>query len=235
MMKHIFVPTVSGSDWQRLLAKPTLHWKRGRSAMTAAACWEASEPELPQEISANLTRSGDPDLLDLELLAAIPEWETSLPGGVRASQTDVLAITRNDRGLVVLAVEAKVDEPFGPTVGEKRAGASSGQMKRLAYLERQLGVSESLQEAIRYQLVHRTVAAFLSARSFHARAAVMLVHSFSPANKWREDFDAFVEAVGAQPVTPDLYELTVDEGQRLLVGWCGGSLEYLEVELPSGL
>ncbi len=203
--------------------------------MAAAACWEASEPELPPEISAALTKSADPDLLNLELLAAIPEWETKLPGGITASHTDVLAITRNDRGLVVLAVEAKVDEPFGPTIGEKRAGASIGQRERLAYLERQLGAPEPLRGSIRYQLVHRTVAALLSARSFHAHAGVMLVHSFSPTNKWREDFDGFVEAVGAQSMTPDLYELTLDEDRRLLVGWCGGSLENLEVELPSGL
>ena len=36
-MKRIFVPTRGGSDWQRLLAKPSLHWKMGASAMTAAA------------------------------------------------------------------------------------------------------------------------------------------------------------------------------------------------------
>jgi hypothetical protein len=37
-MKRVFVPTQSGSDWQRLLAKPKLHWKKGRSAMTTH--WE---------------------------------------------------------------------------------------------------------------------------------------------------------------------------------------------------
>jgi len=27
-MKRIFTPTISGSDWQRLLGKPELHWGR---------------------------------------------------------------------------------------------------------------------------------------------------------------------------------------------------------------
>jgi len=36
-VKRVFVPTKSGSDWQRLLGKPELHWKMGRSAMSAAA------------------------------------------------------------------------------------------------------------------------------------------------------------------------------------------------------
>ena len=109
-MKRIFVPTISGSDWQRLLGKPELHWKSGRSAMSAAACWEESEPRLPREISDALEASGDKSLTSLELLVAIPEWEVELPGGDRPSQTDILAITRNELGLVILGVEAKVDE-----------------------------------------------------------------------------------------------------------------------------
>jgi hypothetical protein len=36
-MKRIFIPTRGGSDWQRLLAKPMYHWKKGKSAMTDAA------------------------------------------------------------------------------------------------------------------------------------------------------------------------------------------------------
>jgi len=36
-LKRIFIPTKTGSDWQSLLAKPELHWKKGASAMTAAA------------------------------------------------------------------------------------------------------------------------------------------------------------------------------------------------------
>lgn len=110
-MKRIFVPTTTGTDWQRLLGKPRLHWKMGRSAMSAAACWEENHPHLPPEIMAVLASSGDPALADLELLAAMPEWEVALPGGDTSSQTDVLAVARNRRGLVVLAVEAKVDEP----------------------------------------------------------------------------------------------------------------------------
>ena len=66
-MKRIFVPIQSGSDWQRLLAKPVLHWKRGASAMTTAPAWEAA--------------ARNEALLGLQLLAAIPEWETPLEGG----------------------------------------------------------------------------------------------------------------------------------------------------------
>ena len=169
-MKKIFVPTQGGNDWQRLLAKPELHWKPGASAMTAAACWEGAGGQLPAEIRRQLDASGDPRLTNLELLAAIPEWEVELPGGTTTSHTDVLAICRNATGLCVIGVEAKVLEDFGPLVGEKRKGASAGQLERLDYLHAQLGV-ERFDDAIRYQLLHRTVSALLTAEKFHAEVA----------------------------------------------------------------
>ncbi|MEH6611147.1 MAG: hypothetical protein V7696_17385 [Halioglobus sp.] len=234
-MKRIFIPTSSGSDWQKLLAKPDLHWKSGRSAMSAAACWEDSFPNLPEDILNVLDSSEDDALVNLELVLAVPEWETDLPGGDRPSQTDILAVTRNESGLVILGVEAKVDEPFGPTVGEKRRGASAGQQERLTYLQEQLGCSNPVPDNIRYQLLHRTVSAALTAQEFHAPVAVMLVQSFSPVEKWRDDFDAFCIAVEAQRITPNLYEIHMGNGARLLIGWCHGSEKYLSSVLPSAL
>ncbi len=234
-MKRIFVPTVSGSDWQRLLGKPELHWKSGRSAMSAAACWEDNEPRLPPEITAVLEATGDEALASLEMLLAIPEWEVELPGGDTASQTDVLAVTRNELGLVILGVEAKVNETFGSTLGEKRVGASAGQLDRIAYLERELGCAASLDDSVRYQLLHRTVSALLTARAFHADTAVMLVHSFSPESRWREDFEAFAAAIAANHLIGDMYELKLSDGPRLLIGWCKGAEEFLAAELPSGI
>ena len=235
MMKRIFVPTVSGSGWQRLLGKPNLHWKRGYSAMSTAACWEASNPRLPAEIVALLECISDSALANLSLLAAFPEWEVELPGGERASQTDVLALCRNDDGLVVIGVEAKVNEPFGPTLGEKRADASTGQSERIAFLERELGCATPMADSIRYQLLHRTVSALLTARAFHASAAIMLIQSFSPVSRWREDFDVFVSAVGGEPLSTDLFELASPSGPRLLAGWCKGDQRFLDTELPSAL
>lgn len=121
-MKRILVPTQSPADWKRLLAKPDLHWKPGRSAMSAASSWEAANG-LPEEIQAALN-SGPSELQNLDLVIAIPEWEVPLPGGATTSHTDVLAVARNAPELVILAIEAKVAEPFGPTIREKRTEAS---------------------------------------------------------------------------------------------------------------
>lgn len=100
------------------------------------------------------------------------------------------------------------------------------------YLERELGCSGPLEDGVRYQLLHRTVSVLLTARAFHAQVAVMLVQSFSPVSRWREDFEAFIYAVAARPITSDLYELEVNSSPRLLSGWCRGGKEFLD-RLPS--
>ena len=234
-MKRIFVPTASGADWQRLLGKPKLHWKSGHSAMSAAACWEANQPKLPPEVVTVLEASGEQSFANLEMLLAIPEWEVELPGGNTSSQTDVLAITRNKFDLVILAVEAKVDETFGPTLGKKKQDATPSQLKRIAYLEEELDCCAPLADEIRYQLLHRTVSAILTARAFHSSVAVMVVHSFSPESLWREDFDAFAVAIGGKHLTDDLYEIPRETGPRLMLGWCKGDEQFLQAVLPSAL
>jgi len=224
---------MTGADWQRLLGKPDLHWKKGRSAMSAAACWEQCHPRLPSEVTSVLDSSDDPALSQLELLAAFPEWGVELPGGATVSQTDILAIARNRRGLVVLGVEAKVDEPFGPTLGEKKHAASAGQLSRIAFLEKELGRTAVFDDRIRYQLLHRTVSALLTARAFHASVAVMLIHSFSPISRWREDFESFCQALDCRSNSADLREVPGIQGPRLLLGWCAGQEKFLEADLPS--
>lgn len=226
-MKRIYVPTEKASDWKRLLAKPDLHWKQGYSAMTAATCWDAAGATLPPEIRTTLNASEIAALHNLELLAALPEWETPLPGGDRPSFTDVMAITRNELGLAVVAVEAKVNEPFGPTVGEKRAWASPGQAHRLAYLESLLDVSNAFAGNVRYQLLHRTASAVLTARQFHAPTAVLLIHSFSSTAKWRDDFEAFCVAMGADLISSNVYRVSRFSSPALFLAWCPGDLSFL--------
>ena len=231
-MKRIFIPTQTGSDWQRLLAKPKLHWKKGASAMTAAAAWEDAGGELPKEIANTLTSSGDEALRDLRLLAAIPEWEVSLEGGGTASHSDVLALAHNDIGLCVIAVEAKVNEDFGPLLKDKRLEASAGQSERIDYLHSLLGV-RLFDGLIRYQLLHRTASALLTAREFHSQAGVMLVHSFGDKPTLRSDFEVFREALGTTPLSPEVHIAPRFSNPRLYIAWCNGNRKYLDVDLPS--
>jgi hypothetical protein len=231
-MKRIFVPTETGADWQRLLAKPKLHWKQGASAMSAAATWEAANDSLPPEIEYLLDSSQDPAFAGLNLLIAIPEWQVPLPGGTTSSSTDILAICRSDSGLCVLGVEAKVLEDFGPTLSEKRAAASKGQEDRLNYLHSLLGVAR-FDDAIRYQLLHRTASALLTARDFHAIAAVMLVHAFDTPIPQRKDFEAFATAMDGHEIAPLLYKVARFDRPALYLAWCDGDSRFRQVQLPS--
>jgi hypothetical protein len=192
--------------------------------MAAASSWEAADG-LPDEVRAALN-TGPAELRDLDLIIAVPEWEVPLPGGTTTSHTDVMAVATNAHGLVVVAVEAKVDEPFGPTIGEKRVERSEGQRDRLHYLHEVLALKGPLPDVIRYQLLHRTVSAVLTARRFHARAAAMLVQSFSAESRWLDDFQRFAAEIGA-PVQPGAVAAVPSvDAPPLYVGWCFGDQRH---------
>jgi hypothetical protein len=229
MPKRIYIPTQSYEDWKRLLAKPDLHWKAGYSAMTLARSWEVAESQgFPPEVSAALATTADPVLQGLSMLMAIPEYQVALPGGERSSQTDLLVLARGAEGIVAIAVEGKVDEAFGPTVDQKRAENSKGVNTRLQFLTESLGLTEPIPGNIRYQLLHRTVSALLIAEQFSARAAVMLVHSFSPTNKWFDDFAAFATLFGLQPQIGSLAAVGLRRNLPLFIGWCSGDQGFRE-------
>ncbi len=192
--------------------------------MAAASSWEAADG-LPSDVRAALN-SGPAQLRGLDLVIAVPEWEVPLPGGSTASHTDVLAVATNAHGLVVLAVEAKVDEPFGPTIAEKRAEASGGQHERLRYLYETLGLTQPLPDTIRYQLLHRSASAILTAKRFHAHAAVMLVQSFSPESRWFNDFQAFAAALGASVAVGAVAPVPSAQAPALYLGWCAGDQRH---------
>lgn len=231
-IKRIFSRTSGGEDWQRLLAKPVLHWKKGASAMTAAAAWEDAANRLPAEISALLTASAIPELTDLALLAAIPEWQVKLPGGTTHSATDILALCRNELGLCVIAVEAKVLEDFGPRLADKRRSPTLGQLERLEYLRTLLRVKH-FEDDVRYQLLHRTASALLTAQQFHAKTAVMLVHAFATPAERMTDFHTFNATLGAEQVAPGVWHVPAFTAPALYLVWCAGNEAHRDTLLAT--
>ncbi len=230
-MKRIFTPTRSIEDWKTLLAQPDLHWKPWGSAMALAKSWEAAGAGgFPPEVRTILDSTDCVGLKQLKLLVAFPEYQVDLPGGDTSSQTDVLVLAKGCDGLVTIAVEGKVDEPFGPTVGEKRAAPSDGVDERIRFLHERLGLSQPVPDAIRYQLLHRTVSALLTAEHFGARLAVMLIHSFSPTDKWFDDFSAFAALFGRGATIGELLEVGDREGIRLFLGWCKGDPKHWQAK-----
>ena len=223
-MPNIYMPTSSPEQWAQFLAEPQKHWRTGYSAKTLAHSWQEASG-FPTEVAAVLRAA--PQFTDIELLLAIPEHQVPLPGGSRPSQNDVWALARAADRLVSIAVEGKVDEPFGPTLGEWLLDSSAGKQARLSFLQEELSLATKLPSNVRYQLLHRAASAIIEAKRFCAPHAVMLVHSFSPTNNWFADYAAFASLFGAIAEPNRLISVGRRGGAELHFAWVAGDAKYL--------
>jgi hypothetical protein len=219
-MKRIYIPTASSDDWQRFLAEPTKQWRPGYSAKELADCWERADG-FPAAVQAVFKDSSEPALRELTLLLAIPEFKVDLPpAGGRPSQNDLFVLARaGDGQLAVIMVEGKVAEAFGPMLSYWWKDGTSGKQERFDFLCRTLGLPNELPPEIRYQLLHRTASAILTAREFRATYAILLVHSFSAEHAWLADYQAFLALMGASGAVGKLVEIPGHKKPRLYAGW----------------
>jgi hypothetical protein len=224
-MGIIFIPAQSADAWQALLAQPDRQWKKGFSARTLAHCWQQANG-FPPEVAAVL--GSPPAFPGIEPLLAIPELKVQLPGGRRASQTDLWVLARWSQGLVSIAVEGKVAEPLGPTVGAWLAGASEGKGDRLRSLLILLEIDAAAVGPIRYQLLHRAASAIIQAQRFAAGDAVLLVHSFSGENAWFDDFARFEVLLGQNAHINEIAPLGTKGGVRFHAAWVRGDPRFLD-------
>jgi hypothetical protein len=190
---RIAVPLLKAEDVIPHLGSAS-HWKEGRSAKSLADSWFDADG-IPKPVEVLLATS--PGLRGAQLIDGWLERKTDLQDGCGApSQTDLLALLSTGDELVVLAVEGKVDESFDRLVSEWLADDSSNKHKRLRRLCNRLGIGEDRSASLRYQLLHRTVAALLEAERFHATKAVFAVQSFCPSATGFDDFAKFASALG---------------------------------------
>lgn len=155
-------------------------------------------------------------------LLAIPEYEVALPGGQRPSQNDLFVLGRIYSDLAVIMVEGKVDESFGPALGDWLKDASPGKLKRLAALQDTLHLADTLPGSLRYQLLHRTASPVLEALRLQARYAAMVVHSFSASDAWLEDYQSFAALLGAIGEKGVLESVPTGTAPDLWIGWVAG-------------
>ena len=193
-------------DW-RGLAGPE-NWREAHSAYELAYSWQ-SAGGLPAGIRAALEKAGHPSLDGLRLDVAIVEKPVFLDTQSAPSMTDLMGYARNSADEpIVLAVEGKAQEPFGPPVRawlrgdalEPPPGAEPRRTRarRFEFLCARLGLGVDLECQLRYQLFHRTVSAVAEAELHAAAAAVVIVHAFGPESpsNWK-DYELFLQALGA--------------------------------------
>lgn len=223
-MSCIYIPSSNAEQWAQFLAEPVKHWRSGYSARTLAYSWQEADG-FPQEVKKALVTA--PQFADIELLLALPEHQVPLPGGSRPSQNDIWVLARTNTGLVSIAVEGKVAEPFGPTIEEWLTETSPGKSKRLDFLCMELGLCEPVPTRVRYQLLHRTASAVIEAKRFNATHALMLVHSFSKSRDWFEDYAAFAALYGAEVIANRVVTVAQLGNVQLHLCWVCGNEQYL--------
>ena len=228
MTKKIFIPTSSADNWQQFLAEPEKQWRTGYSARTLAYCWENADG-FPLEVKSVFANSNVRALETVQMLMAFPEYKVDLPGGGRPSQNDLFVIAKcTDGELMTIAIEGKVSEPFGPTVGEWNPTESQGKIKRFEFLQNLFGLKE-IPYDIRYQLLHRAASAIIEAQRFKAKRAIMLIHSFSPKILWLDDFQAFAKLFDVHAEPDHLYFIKSINEIEFYVSWVKGNLDFLNM------
>lgn len=221
----ILIPASSPEDWKQFLAEPEKQWKSGYSARSLAYCWQEAGG-IPPEVISVLGQV--PSLKGLKTIFVIPEHKVPLPGGGRASQNDVWALGESSSGLVSIAVEGKVSEPFGQTVGGWFKNKTTGKEKRLKFLCEELGLEYPPPMNTRYQLLHRTVSAIIGGKRFRTDQSVMVVHSFSTTNEWFEDYQSFLALFGLKAGINQAVTVKIANGINLSFAWVHGSEKYLK-------
>lgn len=192
-IRRIHVPLLSPES-----IKPHLgaehHWKEGRSAKLLIDQWWAAN-DLPASIKGLLNQASE--WRNAELVDAFAERKTSLDDGRPSHpQSDLIAIVGIENRLVILAIEAKVDEGFDKTIEQWLADDSAGKKRRLDGLCELLGLNPTSVSTLRYQLLHRVVASALEAKRYRAHQAAMVIQSWCPKRSGHEDFLKFLAKLG---------------------------------------
>jgi hypothetical protein len=186
-------PLGNPQDARAYLADPIKHWRPEYSAFELAAAWLGGD-DVPPKVDSLLRIA----FADYEVVEGFFEKQTKLDDLGRASQTDLLLLLRVPTGLAVVGVEGKAKESFGPLVSEW-----TGDPRRLAELCNRLDLEPANIQDLRYQLLHRTVAAMLEAKRYGAGDTIMLVHSFDPQDASLDDYRSFAERLGLKGAEPD--------------------------------
>ncbi|MFD0960589.1 DUF6946 family protein [Paenibacillus chungangensis] len=216
-----YIPISNLEQWRSLLADPNKQWVYGYSAYELAHAWQG-EMKFPASIEQLLLDSGISMMRELDPIAMFPEHQVHLDTRQAPSQNDLFVLARTSTDLMTIMVEGKVDEPFGPTVADWLKDASAGKLRRLQFLKEHLHLSSIDDErlgSIRYQLLHRTASALIEAKRYHARHAMMLVHSFSDSAAWLEDYDAFLALYDLQGGANAIAGPVRVKGIDLWLGW----------------
>ena len=174
--------------WHRFAPpKRDNHWKDGRSAKENARAWVDAAPDLQPDVAQVLANC--PDIGPLRRWHAEPEARIAIDR-FRGEQPniDLLLVAEDDRGPVVVAIEAKADEAFGDLLADqyRRADAARASNPRSKAINRieslldrfALDFEQRHVPQLRYQLLTATAAVLVEGQRRSAERTMLLVHEF---------------------------------------------------------
>ena len=207
-------------DWIEVVSRR--HYVRGHSAYECAHRWHGIGARFPGEIEVILRESKQRLLSSLEIKQIYAEFPVWLDTHTTPSKNDLMIFAEGPGNRkVVLAVEAKCDETFAqpvdtwirtsdkpiPRAQRKLFKGASGpverKVRRLNFLNTILSTNIDADSTVRYQLLHRTASAVLTARQTYAEAAVVLIQAFTESERNFEDFQTFCNLLGFPQIAKD--------------------------------
>lgn len=206
----------SVNDWFSFSppAKGEIQWKDGRSAKELAKAWfRTGKAQIPVELSSLL--QSHPITRDFNMKIGIPEKETILDDFKGSGRHhDMVLIGETLDNHVLIAVEAKTDEPFGDIIGDYiRSSVKANPRSRVPDRIHQLALGlfgHTEVTKLRYQLLHAAAGTLIEATNQNASHAVLVIHEFIPstgksvqAKQNEQDLAAFIELLsdGRQTLT----------------------------------
>lgn len=207
-------------DWIEIVS--ARHYKPGHSAYECAQRWQGIGARFPTEIEAILRESKQRLLGSLEIKQIYAEFPVWLDTHTTPSKNDLMIFAEAPGNRkVVIAVESKCHESFAqplenwirtsdkplPRAQRKLFKSASGpvhrKVRRLNFLNTILSTNIDADSSVRYQLLHRTASAVLTARQTYAEAAVVLIQAFTESERNFQDFQDFCKLLGFSQIAKD--------------------------------
>lgn len=171
--------------WEKAVGKGK--YKKHKSAYELSKAWTATA-SFPDSVKKAFTDSKVPALRGIRIIECIAEKATLLDTKAHPSMNDLMIYCNSKEGPLVITVEGKVCESFGPVVSKWKSDKSSAESsasrdRRLKYLASILELAKEIPNDLNYQLLHRTASAIIEARLAGASTAVVLVHAFGKSSE----------------------------------------------------
>lgn len=191
-------------DWFKYAppARGTGQWKDYRSAKELAKSWfRHGGAQIPEELSELLNNNTATKKLKIKYV--LPEKETRLDNYGKGRTHDLILIGENENENILIAIEAKVDEPFGELISKylKKTNSKSNIPLRIEQLNKSLFRVKPSSD-LRYQLLHSIAGTLIEAKAHNASMAIFVVHEFcssssNPIKRKRnqDDLNEFVSSL----------------------------------------